>query len=260
MERIRLTWMGAAGFHVGYRGGELLLDPLLSSPGGGASLPTAVAPDLRAVSLILISHGHFDHAMDAGRLARQTGAAVFAPRSTCDRLRSEGIAGDRLHPNERQERLAWNGITIRVVPSRHMQFDLRTAAANVVRTARGGVLLKLLRMWGAYPMGSTSEFLLDFAGYSVLFSGSGGGDWAALAALRPDCALLPYADRSDLPDYYVKALKVLSPGAVVLHHFDRVFPHLCHRDPIPEFRDRLASACPGIRLIVPEPGTPFSLP
>ena len=101
---------------------------------------------------------------------------------------------------------------------------------------------------------------MDFSGYRLLFSGSGGGDWNALAALKPNCCMLPFAGRSDVHKIYLNAMRLIRPETVVLHHFDKFFPSFCVDYPVDEFREMLARALPQTRLIIPEPETDFSLP
>jgi L-ascorbate metabolism protein UlaG (beta-lactamase superfamily) len=259
-DRIVLTWLGAAGFHVKYRGEELLLDPFLSRPMGGSRPANVEAEHFARVSLILVSHGHFDHAMDAGRLARLSGARVFAPAKTCSRLSRGGLADTRLFANERHARVEWNGVHIEVVPSRHIRCNPALVVRSLVRIVRGRLATVMFRLWRDYPKGSDSEFLLDFAGYRVLHSGSGGGDWARLSRLHPNCLLLPYSDRLDLPDYYMEAVRTLVPDTIVLDHFEDFFPPLHVSYPIEEFGIRVKREFPHIRLISPTLGVPFCLP
>jgi len=260
VDRIALRWLGTAGFHLRFRGKELLLDPFLSRLPGARPAIRARPTDFRGVSLILVSHGHFDHAMDAAELARVSGAAVHAPLRTCAILRGQGLDPARLVPNERLSSIAWNGGTVRTIPSRHIAFDAPLIRETLVRVLRGGVLSRLLGFVRDWPLGSNSEFLLNLGGYRILFSGSGGGQWQALSALRPHCCLLPFAGRSDPGDFTLKALRLLRPETVVLHHFDDFFPSFCVEYPVEEFRRRAARELPGIRLIVPEPETDILLP
>lgn len=259
-EKIVLNWLGTAGFYLRYAGQELLLDPYLSRLPGTSPEISAKPADFPNVSMILVSHGHFDHAMDVAELVGVSGARVHAPLKTCDLLRSQGVDSGVLFPNERQSSFSWAGATIRVVPSRHITFDAPLILKTLGKALRGGVLLKVLRLGKAYPLGSNSEFLMDFAGYRVLFSGSGGGDWKALAQLKPHCFMLPFAGRSDLTDIYMRALHLIRPETVVLHHFDKFFPSFCVDYPVEEFSERLEKELPQVRLIIPEAETDFTLP
>lgn len=259
-KRIVLRWLGTAGFHLRFGADEILLDPFLSRLPGARPAIRALPADFRRVRLILVSHGHFDHAMDAAELALVSGAAVHAPRKTCAILRRRGVDPARLVPNERLISAGWDGVTVRTIPSRHIVFDAALIRKTAGRVLRGGVLFRLLRLVREWPLGSNSEFLLDLEGYRILFSGSGGGDWRALADLKPHCCLLPFAGRTDPGDLYLGALRLLRPETVVLHHFDNFFPSFCVAYPVEAFRHNLARKLPDIRLIVPEPETDLLLP
>lgn len=258
--KVCLTWLGTAGMHVRYAGKELLLDPFLSRPPGARPPLRARPEDFLHTSLILVSHGHFDHAMDAGEIAVRSGARVHAPLKTCRILQRQGVNASALLPNERMPAFAWNGARIRVLPSRHMVFDLPIILGTAGRVLRGGLAPTLFRLAAAYPLGSNAEFLLDFAGYRVLFSGSGGGRWSWIARLAPDCLLLPFAGRSDLVRYYLEALRVVRPRTVVLTHFDDFYPPFSMDYPVDDFREALSREMPGVRLIVPGIEEAFTLP
>jgi L-ascorbate metabolism protein UlaG (beta-lactamase superfamily) len=259
--RLSLRWLGTAGFHLRTGGGELLLDPYLSRIPGARPVIDFYPDEFRDVSLILVSHGHFDHAMDLAQLAGDLPEArIHAPLRTCRNLMRQGIPSSRIEPHERLASFSWHGVQIRAVPSRHIVFDPLLVWRTLRLLARGNTWPRLFRLALQYPVGSNWEILLTLQGYRVLFSGSGGGDWARLARLRPHCCLLPFAGRSDLVDYYLRALRRVRPETVVLHHFDPFFPFLCVDYPVEAFRERLSRQMPEIRLIVPEPKKAFLLP
>jgi L-ascorbate metabolism protein UlaG (beta-lactamase superfamily) len=257
---ISLKWLGTAGFHLSFNGAELLLDPYLSRLPGARPPIRFSRSEFRKVSLVLVSHGHFDHAMDLPELARLPAVRIHAPSKTCRNLTRQGVDPSVLLANERLASFSWHRARIRAVPSRHIVFDPLLVWKTLGLVVRGGLVSRLLRLLWEHPVGSNWEFLMDFEGYRVLFSGSGGGNWDQLARLKPHCFLLPFAGRSDLIDYYLRALGRLRPETVVLHHFDPFFPSLCVDYPVEAFRERLARSLPGIRVIVPEPLEAFLLP
>lgn len=257
---LSLRWLGTAGFHVRTGGGELLLDPFLSRPPGARPAIPLSPREFQDVSLILISHGHFDHAMDVPALARSTDARIHAPLKTCGVLRRQGVPPSRLAAHERLSPVCWHGVRIRAVPSRHIVFDRLLIRRTVRLLVRGRTWPELLRLARRYPVGSNWEILLHADGYRILFSGSGGGDPAVLARLKPHCYMLPFAGRSDLTEHCLAALRRIRPHTVVLHHFDAFWPFLCVDYPVEAFRERLSREMPEIRLIVPEPKKVFHLP
>ncbi len=260
MTSITLLWLGTAGFLLEYQGNKLLLDPFFSRPPGAHPTLRARPEEFRAASLILVSHGHFDHAMDVATLALLSNAHVYAPSKTCAILKQRGVDPSLLHANEEHPSFRWHGVLIQVVPSRHIRFDGPLIMKTLAKMISGGTFLKIARLAMEYPLGSTSDFFFDFQGYRVLFSGSGGGEWTRLASLKPDCFLLPFAGRSDLIDYYLRGLRIIMPNTVVLHHFDTFFPSFCVEYPVEEFKRTVERELPGIRVIIPEMEVRFSLP
>lgn len=257
---ITLRWLGTAGFHIRHGDLELLLDPYLSREEGARPEIDLSAGEFDGASLILLSHGHFDHAADAADLARLSGAHVYAPAKTCRILEARGVARSVLFANEETSSFDRPGVKVRVIPSRHIKFDAALVVKTLLKVLRGGVFFKLWPLLRGYPLGSNSEFLLDFSGYRVLFSGSGGGDWGALAGLAPDCLLFPFAGRTDVAEICMDAIRALRPKTVVLHHFDEFFPSFCVDYQVDAFRERLAQALPEVSLIIPEAGEAFNLP
>ena len=100
---VRVTWLGTAGFAVERDGHVVLLDPYLTR----ASLSRCLWAPLRAdaalaqrlvprADAIVLSHTHFDHALDVPVIARQTGARVFGSRSAVHLCRSHGLPGTQV--------------------------------------------------------------------------------------------------------------------------------------------------------------------
>jgi L-ascorbate metabolism protein UlaG (beta-lactamase superfamily) len=85
-----VTWLGHAGFKlevVSASGPKIVyIDPWLNSP---------VCPEAekhpQTADLILLSHGHFDHASDAPGLSKETGAQIAASYELCSWAESKGV-------------------------------------------------------------------------------------------------------------------------------------------------------------------------
>ncbi len=89
-DRVVLSWVGCATYAVAFAGTVLLLDawvPRLSSAGYVPTTAQELA-DL-APAAILIGHGHFDHAGDAGRIAQAAGAVVHGTAEHCATIRAQ---------------------------------------------------------------------------------------------------------------------------------------------------------------------------
>lgn len=71
---MRLTWLGHSGFRIEIEDQVILLDPWLS---GNPMFPDdRRAEAIAGATVILLTHGHGDHASDAPELARELGVPV----------------------------------------------------------------------------------------------------------------------------------------------------------------------------------------
>jgi len=113
--RVQLKYLGTAGWEITDGKTVVLVDPFLSRPRmvtpNDDTLPTDTRPLLTAddiatssvvdahiqrADLILITHTHFDHALDMPYIAHKAGATVIGTESTYNYARSSGITGDKL--------------------------------------------------------------------------------------------------------------------------------------------------------------------
>ncbi|MFD3745449.1 MBL fold metallo-hydrolase [Nocardia sp. NPDC058633] len=89
-DRVALSWVGCTTYALAIGGSVLLLDawvPRITSSGYVPATPQDLA-DL-APAAILIGHGHFDHAGDAGRIAQACGAVVYGTAEHCANIRAQ---------------------------------------------------------------------------------------------------------------------------------------------------------------------------
>src|SRR5258708_40149701 len=80
MRPLSFTWLGHSTFLFTSPGGKrILLEPFVAA---NPSCPES-AKKIGELDLILITHGHSDHAGDAASIARATGAHVIANYEIC---------------------------------------------------------------------------------------------------------------------------------------------------------------------------------
>ncbi|WP_203337956.1 MBL fold metallo-hydrolase [Nocardioides limicola] len=83
-DRVVISWFGCTSYAVAFAGRVMLLDAWVPRGAHSGYVPTTVAEvaALRPFA-IFIGHGHFDHARDAGDLARLSGATVVGTAEHC---------------------------------------------------------------------------------------------------------------------------------------------------------------------------------
>ncbi|KAK0382685.1 hypothetical protein NLU13_9781 [Sarocladium strictum] len=98
-----LEWFGATTFRLCTRGLIIFLDTWLEKPVSQAKcLPIA---EVHEADYIFISHAHFDHLPGADRIAKQTGAIVYANCEAINLLRKAGVPDSQLIAVQGGERL-----------------------------------------------------------------------------------------------------------------------------------------------------------
>ncbi len=84
-DRIRIRWLGHAGFEItSPKGKVILVDPWLEGPTTWAGLRELVSADV-----VLVTHDHFDHACSAGEILKRSGALLVANVETAARIKEE---------------------------------------------------------------------------------------------------------------------------------------------------------------------------
>jgi L-ascorbate metabolism protein UlaG (beta-lactamase superfamily) len=101
--RVRVQWLGTAGFALRAEGRTLLFDPYLTRAGLAACALERLVPDLDAIArhvpaadAIVVGHTHFDHALDVPAIAKRTGARVFGSSSAARLCRLDAVAEERI--------------------------------------------------------------------------------------------------------------------------------------------------------------------
>jgi L-ascorbate metabolism protein UlaG (beta-lactamase superfamily) len=225
---VRVTWFGTAGFGIEHEGNVLLLDPYLTR----ASLSRCLFAPLRAdealatrlvprAAAIVLSHTHFDHALDTPVIARQTGARVFGSRSAVHLCRSHGLPDTQLHCVEPDSgnghREAEVGpFRLRFWPSAHSALffgrvpfpgDIADCTDVPLRTE-------------AYRCGAVFGTEIEVAGRRLFHVGSAELVERGWRVGPVDLALACVAGWTTTERYPERLVAALSPGAVLLHHWD----------------------------------------
>jgi L-ascorbate metabolism protein UlaG (beta-lactamase superfamily) len=252
------TWLGTAGWIIRHGSTTLVSDAYLSRPPGVTPFPVS-EERLAEADAVLCTHGHFDHAFDIERVARLSGAPVWAPGVVCERLRAGGIDAARLHPNETADVTRVGDIGLEVVASEHIRYDMPLMVKTIKAAVVSGTFWDLVDLGLGWPMGSNSDYLLYAGPHTIYLSGSLGQSPARLREHRPDVALLPYNGRTDMDRVSAMAAENLDPRLMVFHHWDDFYPDFAPpQDPgsaLPALRRRF----PHIRFHVAQLAEPISL-
>jgi L-ascorbate metabolism protein UlaG (beta-lactamase superfamily) len=204
---LSITWLGHSGFLLQLPGGQrVLTDPWLGNP---KCPPHYARPEaLGRADVILVSHGHFDHAGDVVAVARATHAAVvcifelgqyFAGKGLQD-VRNMGIGGTQTVAD----------ISIAMTPALHSSSITEDGQVIYLGSATGFVLR------------ADDMPVIYFAGDTALFR-----DMQTIGEIyRPEIAFLPIGDHYTMgPEAAAVAARWLGVRQVIPMHWG-TFPLL----------------------------------
>jgi L-ascorbate metabolism protein UlaG (beta-lactamase superfamily) len=124
---LTLRYLGVAGWELRTPAHCLLVDPLFTRvPLWKVAIGRAV-PDVQAIrartppaaGLVLVTHPHYDHIMDAPQVARLTGAVVAASSQGCDLLAVLGVPATQRRPITHGDTLTHGDFTVEVHRTPH---------------------------------------------------------------------------------------------------------------------------------------------
>jgi L-ascorbate metabolism protein UlaG (beta-lactamase superfamily) len=218
---------------------RLMIDPHFSRwPGllGPRFLVTRLRPDQEAVArwlasagvtglaAVLLTHAHYDHALDAPLTAELTGAVLAGTASAANVGRGWGLAEDRLVVAEPGHGLTWGDFAVTFYPGAHLPFPWYLAW--LLRPGR--TIDRPLRPPARatrYVDGGVQSILVSHPGGTFLNQGSAGIRPGSLAGVTADTVLLGVGGldlhRPAYWEHYFQASVVgLGARRVLLTHWD----------------------------------------
>lgn len=222
------TWFGVTGVLLSDGAHAVFVDPFFTRPPGfGRVVRNArIAPDealitqwlaragVTELDAVLVSHSHYDHAMDAGVVARLTGARLAGSNSTLNIGRGAGLAESRLVEMRPGEPRTFGSFDVTFVASRH-------AGATGGRPT-GDILEPLVppARYLDYKLGGAWSILVGHPQGRVLHHGSAGFVPGALAGRRADVVFLGIALLPDLDAYLAEVVDAVGARRVIPTHWD----------------------------------------
>ena len=175
----------------------LLTDGFFSRPPLSRVALGRCAPDLLAIErgieragitsldAVLVSHSHYDHALDAPEVARLGGALLAGSPSSANVARGGGLAEEQIRVVQAGDSLTFRAFRVRFLPSTHALPNLEAGTIDrpLVPPARAS----------AYKDGGCFSLHIEHPAGSRLLHSSAGFIPNGLAGVHADAALLSLA-------------------------------------------------------------------
>lgn len=258
---VRITYLGTNGYQLETGGRVLLVDPYLTRAGLGRvalGLPLRSDPERVHGALarmapkadaIVVTHGHFDHALDLPEVMRRTGARLLAPATTVKLATLAGAPAEKA-------RSIQAGQTVRVGPWKITAIEARHDCICGWEPFPGEVghrHERAPRNAGDWKLGTPLAFLIEGGGKRIYVDSGGRLDGPLPRVGKVDVAIAGVAlkdSRERLP----AILPALRPRYFLPSHQDHFFRPL-HRSfqfgPLTDF--------PAVRRMHEEQGLPGRL-
>ncbi len=234
-----------AGLHIQYFGvtsalisdGEnsLMIDGFFTRPKYLSFFNTQPDPNIIATALkkanieklnaVLVVHSHFDHAMDAPEVAKQTGAKVYGSKSTANISRGWGLTEDKIVEVESKQSMPIGSFKVTFILSKHYPFPL-----GLSRFLLGKEIDQPLTppsFIGSYKEGGSYTILIEHKLGNIAIQGSAGFIENELDPYQADTVLLgigglPHKSEKYQDDYLKHTALALNAKRVIPVHWDKM--------------------------------------
>lgn len=216
-----LTYLGVAGWSLQSGEHTMLFDPYVTRSAVDEDFDTVVVPDGSAIArfvprraeLVVVSHSHFDHALDVPEIALRTGAAVLGTSSTAELARASHVPEPQIVAVSGGEELVFGSFRVRAVKALHSL----TGVPNLPIAHRPRLPMRARD----YHEGGTLQYFVRFGDRTLYFIGTANLNEGQLKGMHADIAIVALGLRHKVPDYTCKLLRALGlPKLVLPNHFD----------------------------------------
>lgn len=215
---VRFRWLGVAGLELRAAETALLIDPFFTRPPWWRLLAGRVSCNSRLIAAqveradhVLVTHAHWDHAMDVPEVIRRTGATAWGSENVCRLLELEGVPSGQIRRIASGDRLQLGAFEVEVLAATHG----RTPLDPLINGPLPRVLDLPLRLLD-YRMDCCFSFLVSSREVRILHAPS-----ERPAEARAAEVLLVGPHRE--PGYYRRLLVVVQPRLVIPIHWDGLF-------------------------------------
>lgn len=207
----------------------VMIDALLTRPGMGKVMFGTIASDpalvgsildrakLAKIDLLLVTHTHYDHALDIAAVAAKTGATIVGSPSTREIALGGGIPDARIRTIKGGETLTAGDFTVTVIKSLHSLGDRVPGAVTAP--------LKQPAAAKDYKEGGTFAYLIEHRGLRILVHASANFAPDMYRGVKADVVFLATGGLSPQPadftrQYWDEVVKTTGAKLVVPIHWD----------------------------------------
>jgi len=252
--RMKLKWLGTAGFEVKTGNHVFLVDPYLSRNKNACPKQEITPSDIKKASQIFISHGHFDHIQDVPQIALQTNAHIYGSSVAANFLKKRRVLPQQINSVLSDKKtFKFQQYTAQAFFSEHIKFDKKLVVSTLLKI--NVALFKYFPLFQQFPCGQVLSWRFYIENKIIQFFGSAGSSLEELKKMGEtpiDILLLPFQGHSDICQIGLNYVKHLKPKIVIPHHHDDFFPPISKTIDLTPFVEKIKKDYKETTLIIPE--------
>ena len=267
---MRATFLGVSTVLLDDGQTAIMTDGFFSRPGLLRSLLRPIAPDdvvidaclrragVSSLAAVLVSHSHYDHALDSPAVAERTGAVVVGSASTSMICRGHGLSADRFRLAIVGEPLTYGAFVVTPIRAAHTpkprfqgQIEHAVGRSASIRD---------------YKMGECYSWHIAHPAGSLIIHASTNFVPGAYSGLTAETVYLGIATLGRLPDsfkadYWQAMVREIGARRVVPIHWDNFFKPLRQPlVPLPRVADDLSASLRFLRSRGAVDGVEIAMP
>jgi L-ascorbate metabolism protein UlaG (beta-lactamase superfamily) len=268
---IKITWLGTASYILSLDGARLLFDPFFSRNDDATPKLKTQKEDVKDISGIFLSHGHYDHACDAGWFVENLNVPVY-----CSEIAKQNIINwaegqiienhiENLSERARNNIKVCNShdkikineeVTVELIKSEHIAFDAKTILSRLFSWQFLKNAKFLLPYGKGFPAGEVFGFCTYFDDIKIISYGSLWHKYVEeLQKYQPsDIFFVPYAGNSTkhMVKKTEKMIAILEPKVLIPIHWDNFMPPISRTEDLEPLLKLMAKHYPDIQVIIPK--------
>lgn len=268
--RLRARFFGTSTLYFTDGESAIMTDGFLTRPSLRRIVTEKIHPDVGVIKwllartgidrldAVLVSHSHFDHALDSATVARLTGASVVGTESTANIARGEDFPEQRIEPMH-------DGATYRFGTFAVTAFETHHSPAPNFP----GEITRPLRVparVGQYREGGSYSFLIDHRGSTIMVVGSANFVPGKFRGIEADVVFLGVGTLGNQPPGFIEAywdevVKETGARAVFPVHWDDFTQPLSRPlTPFPDFVDDFKGTLGKLQSMAKRDGVALRVP